>query len=232
MNVIAFIPARAGSKGVAKKNVRILGGKPLIAHTIESALNVKQISQVVVTTNCNESKAISQKYPVTIIDRPDELAQDDTPTYPVISHSIEILSSKKNKLPDIVLLLQCTSPLRQSEHISSAIDLFSSPFTTAVVSVIEVNDEHPARMYSISQEGELIPFDKKREKYRRQDLPKLYRRNGAIYALRYEEFLRQETIIGANAIPYVMPLEVSINIDTELDLMLAEAIMNLKAKSK
>lgn len=226
MRVTAFIPSRAGSKGVPRKNVRPLDGKPVIAYSIEAALKSPEISQVVVTTNCEETKAIAKDYPVIIIDRPSELAEDSTPTYPVIEHAIQVLELQQQNTPDLVLLLQCTSPLRTATHISEALTLFSNPNVNAVVSVIEVGDEHPARMYHLSQEGRLEPLDADKERIRRQDLPKLFRRNGAIYAMRYQEFNRQGTMIAKNATAYVMPLDVSVNIDTELDFVIADVLLS------
>lgn len=229
MRVAAFIPSRAGSKGVPRKNVRLLRGKPVVAYTIEAALKTPKVSQVVISTNCEETKQIALKYPVAVIDRPSELAGDLSPTYPVILHALEVLSMEGTMPPDIVLLLQCTSPLRTSDHISESLALFNDPNVNSVVSVIEVGDEHPARMYSLGKSGFLEPLDANKERFRRQDLPKLYRRNGAIYAMRYQEFLKQGTMIAKNAKAYIMPLEVSVNIDTELDFLLAEAILSRKA---
>jgi len=97
LRVTAFIPSRAGSKGVPRKNVRPLNGKPVIAYSIEAALKSPEVSQVVVTTNCEETKAIAQDYPVIIIDRPSELAEDSTPTYPVIEHALQVLELQQHK---------------------------------------------------------------------------------------------------------------------------------------
>ncbi len=210
-----------------KKNVRLLRGKPLITHTIESSLAVPEISSVFVTTNCEEVVSVVNDYPISLISRPDNLALDDTPTFPVIEHALAQVISESKIEPDLVLLLQCTSPLRRAHHIAQVIELFGNSNVSSVISVIEVGDEHPARMYQIDSINRLIPLNPDLVQARRQELPRLYRRNGAIYAIRYSELLKQKTFITAEAIPYVMdPIE-SVNIDTELDLIIAEAILNV-----
>lgn len=222
--VVAFIPARAGSKGVKKKNVRLVAGKPLIEYSIECALAVSGIADVVVTTNCPETKAVAQRHPVVIVDRPDMLAEDETPTYPVIEHALRAYEQTHPPV-DIVLLLQCTSPMRQPRHIAEALRLFDDSTVESVTSVMQVGDEHPARMYRI-EGNRLAPLHPDLERIRRQDLPAVYRRNGAVYAMRRAAMLAQQTLIGASAAPYVMPAEVSINIDTEIDLVLADLLMS------
>jgi len=225
LRVVAFIPSRSGSKGVPRKNVRPLNGKSLIARTIEEALRAKEISEIIVTTNCVETKLIASQYPVLLVDRPDYLAEDNTSTYLAIMHALSIIKIQKRILPDVVLVLQCTSPLRKATHITGAIKLFENSNVKSVISVMEVGDEHPARMYRLGQEQRLEALVPSEEKMRRQDLPKLYRRNGAIYALRYSELERQQTLIARDATAFIMPIEASINIDTELDFLIAEALL-------
>lgn len=221
--VVAFIPARAGSKGVLRKNVRIVAGRPLIEHTIVCALETSEISDVVVTTNCVETRNIAARFPVMLIDRPDRLSDDETPTFPVIEHALRVYE-ESHDCPDVILLLQCTSPMRQPSHITKALDVFESTSANSVISVVEVGDEHPARMYFLN-EGKLCSLYPDQERVRRQDLPPLYRRNGAIYAIRRDEMLRLRSLIGVDAVPFVMSTNVSVNIDTEIDLQLADVMM-------
>lgn len=225
MTVIAFIPARAGSKGVVKKNVRPVGGRPLIAHTIDAALASQRIDHVVVTTDCPDCKAVAANCGVIVIDRPADLAGDTTPTFPVIEHAIEVLQQLHGLMPSLVVLLQCTSPLRTAEHIDEALKLFDDPSVSAVTSVSPVGDLHPARMYTKSDGDRLEPFEPRFEQLRRQELPEVFHRNGAIYALRRQECMAQRTLIAAGAKAYVMAPECSINIDAEIDLVLADAIL-------
>jgi CMP-N-acetylneuraminic acid synthetase len=138
-NVIAIIPARGGSKGIPRKNIRLLAGKPLIAYTIEAAFTSK-MDKVIVSTEDEEIAEISKKYGAEVIERPKGLAKDETPTIDVIFHVLEILKAK-NYNPDIVVLLQPTSPLRNAEDIYNAIKLFLDSDCESVVSVCEV--EHP-----------------------------------------------------------------------------------------
>ena len=226
--VVAFIPARAGSKGVVRKNLRKVGGRPLIAIAIETALAVHSIDRVVVTTNCEDTAQVARTYGVELIRRPDALAADDTPTGPVIAHALEVLDRERSLRPGIVVLLQCTSPLRSADDVDGALDLFAEPSVDCVTSVVQVGDEHPGRMYSIAQ-ARLRPLFPEWEQQRRQDLPPVYRRNGAVYAMRTPAFLREGSMIGRNAAPYVMPAERSVNIDTEVDLALAEAMLRAEA---
>jgi CMP-N,N'-diacetyllegionaminic acid synthase len=222
--VIAFIPARVGSKGVVRKNLRRVGGKPLIAIAIETALGARTIDRTVVTTNCEDTAAIARSYGVELVWRPDALAADDTPTGPVIVHALEVLEQERKLRPGIVVLLQCTSPLRSADDVERALSLFAEPTVDCVTSVAQVGDEHPGRMYSIGH-GRLQPLFPDWEQQRRQDLPPIYRRNGAIYAMRTQAFLREGSLIGHAAVPYIMPAERSVNIDTEVDLALAEAML-------
>lgn len=221
--VTAFIPARAGSKGVPAKNLRLVNGQPLIKLAIDCARTATGVSQIVVTSDCPECLMIARRMGVTAIDRPPALAQDDTPTFPVIRHAIEELLRQSMPQPDVVLLLQPTSPLRTGQHVSEALSLFTGQTVKSVTSVCAVDDEHPARMYAIS-DGILVPVDPGLERLRRQDLPPVFRRNGAIYAIRTEEMLRIESLIGDGAVPYVMPRDCSVNVDSELDLMLANLV--------
>ena len=138
--IIAIIPARGGSKGISRKNIKSLAGKPLIAYSIEAALKSKYINSVVVSTEDEEIAKISEKCGAEVIERPEELAKDEKPTIDVIFQVLEILRMK-NHTPDIVVLLQPTSPLRDTEDIDNAIELFLNGGCESVVSVCEV--EHP-----------------------------------------------------------------------------------------
>lgn len=223
MAVTAFIPARAGSKGVPGKNLRLVNGRPLIELAIDCARTAIGVSQIVVTSDCPECLGIARRMGVIVVERPAALAQDDTPTFPVIRHAIGELLSQSRPQPDVVLLLQPTSPLRTGAHVSEALSLFATGSVKSVFSVCVVDDEHPARMYTIN-DNLLVPIDPGLERRRRQDLPLVFRRNGAIYAIQTAEMLRIESLIGNSAVPYVMPRECSVNIDSEFDLMLANLV--------
>ena len=152
MEIIALIPARGGSKGIPKKNIKNLRGKPLISYSIGSAKKTKYINKVVVSTEDKEIAEISREYDAEIIERPEELAEDESSTIDTILHALEVLRAE-NYNPDIIILLQPTSPLRNAEDIDSAIELFLNSDCESVVSVCEV--EHPPHWCFEIEEGYL-----------------------------------------------------------------------------
>lgn len=223
IKVLAIIPARGGSKGICNKNITELAGKPLIAHTIEAALGATLLSHCIVSTDSEEIAAICRKEGAIVpFLRPAELALDDTPTLPVILHALR----ESSECYDAVLILQPTSPFRRGEHIDAAITLLQdNKAADSVISVVRVGDQHPARMKRI-EDGLLVdpPFAEKTEGQRRQDLPELYLRNGAIYLTRTEVLLSMNSFKGAKSLAYVMSDHDSVNIDSPFDLLVAETI--------
>jgi CMP-N-acetylneuraminic acid synthetase len=221
--ILAIIPARGGSKGLPRKNIRLLAGKPLIAYTIEVALKSKYVDKVIVSTEDEEITEVSKKYGAEVIERPNELAKDDTLTTDVIFHVLEILKVK-NYNPDIVVLLQPTSPLRKAEDIDNAIELFLSSDCESVVSVCEI--EHPPYWSFKIEEVYLKPlFDKRYLRMRRQDLERTYIPNGAIYVSIPRTLYKYKGFYCNYIIPYIMPIERSVDIDNEIDFMLAELLV-------
>ncbi|SHK01229.1 acylneuraminate cytidylyltransferase family protein [Tepidibacter formicigenes] len=231
MEILAIIPARGGSKGVPRKNIKNFNGKPLIAWTIEAAKKSKYVSKVLVNTEDKEIAQISKEYGADIpFLRPENLAQDDTPTMDVIIHTIKKLKENSNYNPDYILLLQCTSPLRNENHIDEAVELIINKKVDSIISVTEV--EHtPFWMKKIDNNGHLqdfIAYDKKKLT-RRQDFPKLYRLNGAIYIAKTDKLLEFKDFETNRTIPYVMDRVSSIDIDSLEDFNIAQFYMkNLK----
>lgn len=224
-NVIAIIPARAGSKGVKNKNKKIVCGKPLIAYTIEVALKSKSLDYIVVTTDDKEIAEIARELGVLVIDRPSVLAQDESPVFGAVRHAVEYLANEKNITADVVVLLQPTSPLRTAQDIDNCVELRQLKEKT-ICSVCACEDNHPARMYTISDFGLEALFSSFAD-MRRQDLPKIYHRNGAVYAFSYSDML-SKGIISDEMVPYIMGPDSSINIDTEMDLVLLEWALSNK----
>jgi len=221
--IIAIIPARGGSKEIPRKNIRLMSGKPLIALSIEAALKSKCIDRVVVSTEDKEIAEISREYGAEIIERPEEFAKDESSTIDAILHALEVLRAE-NYNPDIIVLLQPTSPLRNAEDVGSAIELFLNSDCESVVSVCEVG--HPPYWNFKIAEGYLKPLF--RDKYlmlRRQDLEKVYMPNGAMYISTPENLRKYKSFYCLRTIPYIMPPERSIDIDNEVDFMLAELLM-------
>ena len=223
-NILAVIPARGGSKGVPGKNKRIIGGKPLIAYSIEAAIKSKSLDRIVISTDDSDIAEIGLSYGVSVINRPESLALDDSAVTSAVSHAVKVLRDDEAFATDVVVLLQPTSPLRTVEDIDSAIGLYLKTGMT-VCSVSECGDNHPARMYSIS-DSRLQSLMPKISSLRRQDLPKIYHRNGALYVFSYPSMVA-DGIITESMVPYVMGAESSINIDAELDVSFLEAVLKM-----
>lgn len=225
-NILAIILARGGSRGIPRKNVRLLCGKPLIAYTIEAALGSKLINRVVVSTEDEEIAKVSKKQGAEVISRPPELAQDDTPSLPVYQHAIRHLEKMEDYRPEILVILQPTSPLRIVEDIDRAIEGFleAKSKCDSIVSVCEV--EHPSHWMYTLVENMLKPVIKDAENVvRRQDASKVYRLNGAVYVTSRDIIMKENRVLGRNIKAHIMPPERSIDIDTELDFKLAELLM-------
>ena len=223
MEIVAIIPARGGSKGIPRKNIKQLFGKPLIVWTIEHAKKSRYIGRITVSTEDKEISEISKKCGAEVIERPEELAKDETPTIDVIFHVLEVIKAE-NFEPGLVVLLQPTSPLRNAQDIDNAIELFLKNDCESVVSVCEV--EH-SLYWSFEIENRYLKpiFGGKYLNMRRQDLPKVYTPNGAIYVSTPEILRKYKSFYCSKTIPYIMPPERSVDIDNEIDFMLAELLM-------
>lgn len=222
--ILAIIPARGGSKGIIKKNIKLLLGKPLIEYTIEAAKKSKFINKIMVTTDDNEIREIALKSGAEVpFLRPDYLATD---TSKIIDTCLYVLEKYKelNYLPDIVVLLQPTSPLRNSIHIDEAINILLKESADAVISVTEC--KHPSKTLRIDKENRLKPFFNQTYSFEnRQSIDKVYCINGAIYICIIGLLLEQKTFFHENTYPYIMLLKDSIDIDTIFDFELAEKLL-------
>jgi CMP-N-acetylneuraminic acid synthetase len=190
---------------------------------VEAAAESRRLSRFVVSTDDTKIAAVAQTWGAETHLRPPQLAHDDTPAFPVVVHLLGQLDSEGEQF-DSVVYLQPTSPLRTARHIDEAIKLLDQSGADSVVSVYQVEDHHPARMYRL-KEDRLEAYDQESAELRRQRLPAVYHRNGAIYACRREVLETQRTLTGSDLCPYIMPRESSINIDDELDLMLADLLL-------
>ena len=225
--ILTVIPARGGSKGVPRKNIVIVNGRPLIEYTISAAMKVDGLTDVVVSTDDSEiaeiSKALGAYVPFL---RPAELASDMSQSAPVVAHALNAIEKIKGYHYDAIMLLQPTSPLRRSDHIEKALKLFFSQECDSVVSVVSVGGTHPLRMKRLV-EGELVNYiDQDFWDMRpRQLLPDAYIRNGSIYLIKRDIFIETEQLIGKKCLGLVMSEEESVNIDSPLDLRLAELLL-------
>jgi len=226
-NIIAIVPARGGSKTVPKKNIRLLNGKPLIYYTIKEAQSSKFVQRVLVSTEDREIAEIATEYGTKVIMRPPELAQDDTPSLLVYQQVIKHLEQIESFSPNIIVVLQPTSPLRTVEDIDGAIKQFLETGCDSVVSVC--GTEHPPHWMYTLEGDKLKPIIEGGEKVtRRQDTPKVYQLNGAVYVIYRDVIMKQNRVLGGDMRAYIMPSERSIDLDTEIDFKLAELLMKEK----
>ena len=227
MKVLAVIPARGGSKGIPRKNIASINHRPLISYTIDAALSAHRITDVVVSTDDEEIAQVALNLGANVpFIRPANLALDATESAPVIIHALKHMEIKKNCKYDAVMMLQPTSPLRSVSNINQALDLFSSQACDSVVSVISVGGNHPFRMKRLVGNQLINYIDQGFWDMRpRQILPPAYIRNGAIYLINRNIFLKNEMLIGEHCLGLKMSDEESVNIDTRLDFIVAELLL-------
>lgn len=231
--ILALIPARGGSKGIPGKNLISLCGKPLIQYTIDAAKKSKIITRTILSSDDDEIINYCKKQDIEVpFKRPEEYAEDTSSMIDVIYHAVRFLELKENYLPDYILLLQPTSPLRTENHIDEALTKLINSGADSIVSVVDV--PHNFNPYSIMslKDDYLIPhleFDEKKNS--RQLKPKYFARNGAaIYAFTYDCLMNKNSIYGDKILPYFMKKEESIDIDEKIDLLFSETIIRNKDK--
>jgi CMP-N-acetylneuraminic acid synthetase len=227
MRILAIIPARGGSKGVPGKNIKLLGGQPLLVYTSEIALQSNYLTEVMVSTDDEKIIEVAQnlglKVPFT---RPQELAQDRTPTIDVIIHALEWYQ-KEGIVFDAVCLLQATSPFRTVAFLDQAITKFTESGCDSLVSVQKVPHEYnPHWTFEVNAAGNLkIATGEPEIIPRRQELPEAYHRDGSIYLTKTRVLLNKKSLYG-NSIAYIeSPAASYVNIDTMADWEKAEILL-------
>lgn len=230
MEILALIPARGGSKGVPRKNIKLLAGKPLISWTIESAQQATSVSRIVVSTDDAEIADVAKVGGAEVpFLRPAEFARDQSTDFPVYQHALSWLQAKQGYLPDIVAWLRPTAPLRSGEDIDSAVAQLIATGADWVRSVCLV-EHHPYWMFDL--EGDrlqpFIPGVNIADYLRRQLLPPAYRLNGVVDVTWATTIMEKELLYGGDVRGYVMPNNRSVDIDTEIDFIEAEALMTRK----
>jgi len=222
----AIIPARGGSKGIPKKNIIEVAGKPLIAYTIEQGLASKYIDGVFVSTDDPDIKKVAEEYGAAIINRPIALAGDESPTLEALRHGVAFLDKERGINADNIILLQATTPLRRVEDIDSAISLYFDENADAVVSgVVAPHSYNPFWAKKIADGRLHMMFDSEKTASRRQDLPDIFWHNGQIYIAGKELLLSHGDWYRGKCLPYVCPEKTFVNIDTLHDLNLAENLI-------
>ena len=221
--ILAVITARGGSKGLPGKNIRPLGGKPLLAYTVEAAKQSRFLTHLVLSTDDLQIAALGRELGVEVpFIRPTELAQDDTPHLPVMQHAINFMEDKLNERFTHTVILQPTSPFRTVDDLDCTIKLLLETGADSAVSIVEIKDKHPLKAKRLEGSRILPYFAAEPEGARRQDLPRAYRRSGAVYAMRRATIMDEGRLFGDHVVGHEVPWERSIDIDDELDWLQAE----------
>ena len=231
--ILAVITARGGSKGIPGKNIKLLGGKPLLAYSIEAAKKSKLITHTIVSTDAPEIAEVAKKFGADVpFLRPKELAEDKTPHLPVMKHAIEFMEKKLGVTFDYAVILQPTAPFRLSEDIDGTIAKIIETGADSAVSLVAVDGAyHPIKMKKLEGDKVLPYCIPEPEGLRHQDFPKVYKRSSAVYAMRRDLLMKDNRLYGAHIVGYIVPTERSIDIDTPLEWLKAEWMLeDLKKK--
>lgn len=232
MKILSFIPARAGSRRVPNKNIKLLDGKPLIAYAIEAAKASKHIDRVVISTDSEEIAAIAKKYGAEVpFFRPENISRSESTEMQFFEHALNWFLINENYQPDLIVLLYPTSPFRKVESIDRAIELIMKHPEADSLRSVKLCAEHPYKMW-VNEDGYLKPFVKGKEPNTHtlsyQLLPTVYIQNASIYITRPATIRNKKSPTGDIILPFVMDEEESIDINNPIDFTLAEVIMNLR----
>ena len=233
MRVLGVIPARGGSKGVPKKNIKPLDGTPLIGYTIEAAKESTLLTDCIVSTDSEEIAEVAKSLGAHVpFIRPDNLATDRAKAIPVIQHALEVMEQETGAKYDAVMMLQPTTPFRSGADIDEAIRILDETGADSVISVVDVEGHHPARMKFL-ENGKLIdpPYCEAYENQPRQELESMYLRNGAIYLSRRATLLNN-SFKGNDCRALIMDMTKSVNIDTPLDFAYAGFLLDYLQKAE
>jgi len=232
LRVLGLIPARGGSKGVPRKNIRLLCGKPLLQYTAEAALSAHLLSHVILSTEDEEIAQVGRRCGLDVpFLRPAELAQDHTPTLPVVQHAVNWMETHGEHF-DAICLLQPTNPLRLPQVIDACIELLKQSEVDAVVTILPVPAEYnPHWVYFQDEDGllrlstgELDPIP------RRQSLPVAFHREGSVYVTRRNIVMAQNSLCGRSLVGYPLDPEQSVNIDGLEDWERAERLLRAEVR--
>jgi CMP-N-acetylneuraminic acid synthetase len=227
MRVLGLIPARGGSKGVPRKNVRLLCGKPLLQYTAEAALMAKRLARVVLSTDDEEIAAVGRRCGLEVpFRRPGHLAEDTTPMLPVVQQAVRWMEAEGHFF-DAICLLQPTNPLRRAGDIDACIELLEAGGADAVVTVLPVPEEYnPHWVYFQGEDGSLrLSTGERWPISRRQDLPPAFHREGSVYVTRRNVLMEGDSLYGRRLVGYCLSAERSVNIDSVEDWERAEKLL-------
>ena len=223
-DVVVIIPARGGSKGVPRKNVRNVAGRPLIAWSIADGLEAARVGRVYVSTEDAEIKRAALAAGAAVIDRPADLAQDATTSEAALLHALEEIAAERRGDPELVVFLQATCPLRSGADIDAAVALLEATGADSLVSVSPAHlflwEERDGQAVAVNRDWRLRP--------RRQDMPPRYRENGSIYVFRPWVLRQGHNRLGGKIVLFKMSEEAGVDIDSETDLELADFLLRRK----
>lgn len=227
MKVLGIITARGGSKGVPRKNVKLLAGKPLIQYTAEAARAAKSLAKAILTTDDKEIAEVGRQCGLEVpFLRPPELARDDTPTLPVLQHAVRFLEDRGESF-DAICLLQPTNPMRKSSDIDACVALLEKTGVDSVVTMLPVPAEYnPHWVYFKNDDGTFrLSTGEKTPIPRRQLLPPAYHREGSVYVMRRDVLMVQNSLFGESLAGHPMDPKQCVNIDTMEDWAEAERMI-------
>jgi len=230
MYIFGIIPARGGSKGLPGKNVRPLGGKPMLAWSIDAAKASRRLTRTVVSTEDAAIARIARRRGGDVpFKRPAALSRDESGTIEVLQHAVRWLESEEKIKPDLIVLLQPTSPLRLARDIDDTVNLVLKTGADSAQTVAE-DRAHPWHRFRLVG-GRLKPMHPEAEKFsRRQAAPPLYRPTGSVYVMRYNVLMKQNAVHGKHHRGVVRDFESSIDIDDKWDLELARLILSERTR--
>jgi len=232
MRLAPFIFARGGSKGLPRKNLHELAGKPLIAWAIESVLSVPTIDKVYVSTDSEEIAKVARDYGAEVpFIRPSDLAKDDTPEWLAWRHAINFLNSSSGEKPDALLSVPSTSPLRNSDDIIRCLEEFSRGDSDAVIAVTEANRNPYFNMVLKDTDKSCrLLIDQQNKAFRRQDAPKIFDITTVCYVVRSSLVLCKDSIFEGRVKGVEVPRERAVDIDSLLDIQIVEALLQARAR--
>ena len=231
--ILGIIPARGGSKGIPGKNIRNLAGHPLLEYAVNAANASKIIDRLILSTDSEEIAAVGRRLGIEVpFIRPGELAKDDTPMVPVLEHAVASLE-ESGWSPDIVVLLQPTSPLRKGQHIVDAVEMLHISKCDSVASVVEVPRHYSPDYVMRIEDGKLVNFLVGGYNFtRRQEARPAYSRDGTVYVVRRDVIMNTHSLYGKDCRPLIIPNDESINIDTIEDWENAEKLLLDRRKNE
>lgn len=228
MECLAVIPARGGSKGIPRKNVRLLAGKPLLAHSIEQALLARYVTRVVVSTDDEEIAAVARRFGAEVVWRPADLSGDRASSESALLHALETLKAAEGYVPDVLVFMQCTSPLTIAADIDGTVAALLADEADSAAALAPFH-------YYIWRDGPHGPEGINHDKYvrpMRQDLQPQYIETGAVYALRVPGFIQARHRFFGKITKYVMPLERRLEIDDPVDFQVAEVMLQEQQRQR